>query len=922
MKQPLFGREDLLTSLLERYRKAQCGDGGAILFRGDAGVGKTRLIETFHERMRADDSNIVATATLDYAPSPFAPIVTIVEDLKRARPRLFEDNAGLSEVADLIVQADAGSDPPSMTGRRRLFDGIAQIFRIAAAEAPTTVIVDDLHYADPATIQLLYHITVATRNSAFLLIGATRSSGIISSEVRTFIARLEGLENVTSVQVEPLSDSASEALILAASKGAIDRERRARIKLRAEGNPLFIEELVRQALTGSDDAATRVPTTIFESIRERFSALPDEDQNALRLAAAFGRTFDAPSVARVAGLGLPMLLPMLRRAVNLRLVDETKDPLSFRFSHALMQEAVYAQLLKAEREDLHRRIFTDLERRPHGLESVAALAFHAFASGNRLTTAYYSELAGDYAGANQAVESGAEFYERALFAHGQNDADGARIAQKLAHAYLLAGFPERAVEPEQRALAYYRSQNDIESIADALLLLAEIAGQIGDDERRLELVAQAREALSGSSELRLAAKRSLCDFEIAIAEREVDEVIEACNELVTSNSIDVPTAVALRNAQANALLMQHRYKDAIATQARAVHLAARRGSVEQLGSSRFALGSILALSGDLERAGKSFERAANIAKKRWATTESAIGIAFEAETELMRGNMDRGRVLVEEGLTVAQRSDHPLLIVMIGRTGIFLGLRTDDLALVRRVVSALDLEVLFREGTPERMFQLSGAFAQYLALIEQRKKDADRVLERAVGRLSSKRLRSTDWSVCSMLTIAMIGNETDIPAARKPLTDWFAPQGPAFVHLFDAFVADRFGRTAEAAEHAERAVIGFQTFKFRFEEAAALSLAGRKREALQIFEQLGANSLVQKLREELTPRNRQGRAANALTSRELDVAALVARGLTNREIADRLSVTEKTVETHLASVFMKLEVHMRSEVAERLESQV
>jgi DNA-binding CsgD family transcriptional regulator len=169
-----------------------------------------------------------------------------------------------------------------------------------------------------------------------------------------------------------------------------------------------------------------------------------------------------------------------------------------------------------------------------------------------------------------------------------------------------------------------------------------------------------------------------------------------------------------------------------------------------------------------------------------------------------------------------------------------------------------------------------------------------------------------------MLTIAAIGPEPAIPAARRPIADWFAPYAPAFVSLFDAIVAERFGDREAAARHAGESIDAFHAFEFRFEEAVALSMAGRKREALELFERFGAHGFAERTRDEMTPKNRRGRPVNSLTSRERDVASLVVEGLTNREISDRLFVTEKTIETHLASIFSKLDVRSRTDVASRL----
>ncbi len=917
MRQPFVGRVDLLEMLRERYRKAQCGDGGAVILRGEAGIGKSRLIERFLDEIRASDPCIVETAARDYASSPFAPIVDVVESWLERRAELFDLHPGLRDAVDLILQADARGNQPSGTERRRCFDAVAQLFRFAAADAPTTLVVDDLHYADPATLLMLRHIVAATRRSAFLFLGASRPSAAPDGFAGDEISRLERLENVHSVLLGPLHDDECQALILDASAGRLGRDQRYRIATRSEGNPLFAEELVRQALATERGGAQGVPATIRDAVLERFSLLAPEGREDLRLASAFGRSFDASLLARIAGRAIEDVHANLRSAVGLGLIEETEDPNVLRFRHALMQEAIYGALLQAERRELHRRILAELRTREQSVDGIAALAFHAHASGEREGTAYYNELAGDQATSNQAFETAAEFYERALSVHAESEPEAARVAQKLATTFMLSGFPDRAVRPARIALAQHRMRGDLEGVATVLMLLADVAGQVGEDERRLDLLAETSEVLAAAPEPRLQAKRALCMVELAIANHDVDAVIEGCEDIVNSANVELPVAIALRNAAAQAYLMQREWKAAIRAQALAVRLAAESGSEGDLSGSRFAEGVVFALGGELESAAESFGQAAAIARARWAATERAISVAFQGEMELIRGNAARARDLLEEALEEARRSDHPTLILMTGRVGIWLGMRLEDVALTRRVVADLDLETLFREKTPERFFPLSGAFAQYLA-DEGRNDEARDILARAVRRLSKKRLRSTDWSPCTVMTIATLGDEADIPAARRPIEEWFTPYASAFVDLFDALVAERLGNAAEAARIAERAIEPLGRYEFRFEQAAAQMLSGRKHDALAFFERFGAEGMARRLREELRPKNRRGRPADELTAREREVAGLVAEGLTNREICDRLSVSEKTVETHLASIFAKLGVRTRSEVEGRL----
>jgi DNA-binding CsgD family transcriptional regulator/tetratricopeptide (TPR) repeat protein len=919
VKLPFTGRADILDRLLDRYYRAQCGDGGAVLLRGEAGIGKTRLIERFLELTGPEGKHVVVTAALDYASSPLAPIVKIVETWLQTRSALFSEHAGLRSAVDLVCKVDGQDAPPSTAERRRCFDAIAQLFRFASADAPTTIVVDDLHFADHATVHLLYHILVATRKSPLFLVAAARPDIATDAGHPSPISRLERLDGVSSFIINPLSPDACDQMIVTASKGRIGRKARLRIQERAEGNPLFVEELVHESLATGRTSIAGVPATIFETVLERFSLLSPAGRNMLRIAAVVGRTFDGEVVGRIAGCSFNDLLGDIRHAVDLGLIDQTERARFFRFRHAMTHDAIYGTLLLAERQAMHHSVFAELLKQTESVETIAVLAFHAYASDDCEAASHYNERAGDYAAANQAFESAIVFYEHALQALGHEAARAAELCRKLANAQLLAGYPDLAVHSVGIALEKYRERESLADIADALLQLADIAAQTGDDERRLEILAEASAVLSDTKDPQLSAKRALCRFELAIADRDIETVIDGCALLLNSDRVDATIKVSLQNARANALLMQRRYDEAVLAQADAVRLADRTRSDGLASGVRFALGAVLALSGKLGPASTSFEESATFARRRWATTDSAISAAFQAEMELIVGNSLRARELLEGVLEVASRSDHPLLITMIGRVGIFLGVRIDDLPFIRRIVNALDLESLLHDHTPGRLIQLSGAFAQFLT-IDGRPEEAAAVLGRAVQRLSAKRLKSSDWSPCTMITIAAIGESDDIPKARIPIRDWFTPYAPAFLDLFDAFVAARLGDGEKAAMHGDRAAACFHAFQFRYEEASALSIAGRKHEAIAIFDEVGACGTAQRLREELTPKNRQGRAANRLTPREDDVAMLVIDGLTNREIADRLSVTEKTVETHLASIFGKLGIRSRSQLELRLLS--
>jgi hypothetical protein len=213
----------------------------------------------------------------------------------------------------------------------------------------------------------------------------------------------------------------------------------------------------------------------------------------------------------------------------------------------------------------------------------------------------------------------------------------------------------------------------------------------------------------------------------------------------------------------------------------------------------------------------------------------------------MLGRTEDAKSIVQELLALAVQTENPAFIVLLGRIGLFVSLRTGDRALGRRIVERLELDERFRDDTPPRMFPISGAYAQWL-LDQGRTDEANAVLRRAVDRLSQKRLRSTDWSVCTLLTVAMSGSVEDLATAREVLAMSFSALASAFLSFFDALASLRAQRESEARAFARAAASGLHSFQFCYEAALAWELAGEKQMALDLFTQQGAHRVDERER--------------------------------------------------------------------------
>ena len=185
----------------------------------------------------------------------------------------------------------------------------------------------------------------------------------------------------------------------------------------SDGNPFFIEELLKSAVEHAPSAATTtaraLPTTVRATLMERLRPLTEDERRVLAQAAVIGRHFDLPLLAATLGADPESLMPALHRAREMQLIEEA-SPAEFRFRHALTREAIYGDFLAVQLRPLHRTIANVLESAAPERRSVERLAYHWWAAGDAERAAEYNELAGDAAGRVHAHEDAISLYERAI----------------------------------------------------------------------------------------------------------------------------------------------------------------------------------------------------------------------------------------------------------------------------------------------------------------------------------------------------------------------------------------------------------------------------------------------------------------------------------------------------------------------------
>jgi class 3 adenylate cyclase/tetratricopeptide (TPR) repeat protein len=385
---PMVGRDrelHLLTDAFDRAVEDQAGQ--LVTMLGAAGVGKSRLVQEFQQQAKGQATFLMGRCLsygegLTYWPLADAlrTHVAINEDepLESWRAGLLALVAGqpnaqaiVDQVAGLIGIGETASGADAFWAVRRLLEGMAR-------ERPLVLVIDDLHWATPTFLDLIEHVADWTHDVPILLVCLARPELL---DLRSGWGG--GRMNATSFLLEPLDAASIDRLLSHLITGAdVATGRRRRIAAAAEGNPLFVEELVamlteRDELIGedhpggsADTAELEVPPTIEALMAARIDQLPAEEREVLERGSVIGMQFGAGEVSRLADDSGPVavrpaLMAMVRRDL-LRPDPDASLPLGaddegFRFHHHLIRDAAYARMSKAERARLHERYARLLE---------------------------------------------------------------------------------------------------------------------------------------------------------------------------------------------------------------------------------------------------------------------------------------------------------------------------------------------------------------------------------------------------------------------------------------------------------------------------------------------------------------------------------------------------------------------------------
>jgi DNA-binding winged helix-turn-helix (wHTH) protein len=405
----LVGRGRELADLEADLAEALAGSVRAALLVGDAGMGKTRLAA---ELARAAERQGMVVAVGRSSPDgdpAFWPWVQVLREVMAGcsdaeLPGLLAE--GAADLARILPEAAALADPSgsasdSQSARLRLVDAIVATLARACSGRPLLVVLDDLHWADAATLVVLRHLLRTLHEGALVLVGTLRGTDVAEAgPLEELLAWLHRTRRCRRVELAPLTESESERL----AAGLLGDGDVLELARAAEGNPYFVEELCRERREG---AGASVPRGIRDLALARLRRLSSGGAELVRMAAVAGLEFDLETTAVAAGLGDDAALEAVEEAVAAGMVAElTAVPGRFKFRHALMRQACYDELGGLRRARMHRRLAEALD----AVDAAGSAAAESAAADLAMRAHHWAEAApaGAVTRAVAAAEAAAE----------------------------------------------------------------------------------------------------------------------------------------------------------------------------------------------------------------------------------------------------------------------------------------------------------------------------------------------------------------------------------------------------------------------------------------------------------------------------------------------------------------------------------
>ena len=988
----LIGRSEESARLHAALEHARHGHSSATVIAGEAGVGKTRLVSDFALDAQLDGVVVMLGGCIDLGEGglPYAPVVEALRGLaRRADPdelesllgpgraelaRLVPDLGSPTEATDRSIEgADAASASMSaLSAQGRLFELLLGVLERLAVRAPVLFVVEDLHWSDRSTRDLLGFLVRNLRDSAIMLLLTYRSDELHRRHpLLPFLAELERTGRVERIELHPFDRRESADQLRAIAGHDLDPDLVESIHARSNGNAFFAEELL---VAAGEDGRTELPPTLRDVLLARISTLAEPTQEFLRVASAAGQRVDPALLAEAAAMDETTMYEALRECVARQVLvpDPKAGTERYMFRHALLQEAVYDDLLPGERTRLHSAFARTLEARDAGSGTYAAeLAYHWYAAHDLPRALEAAVAAGERAEARYAFPEATRQFELAieLWDHVPDAAERVHRDRVtlLAQLSAVARFVDapRAVSYVQAAIGLVDERTDPVMAGLLYERLGRYAWIAGQGETAFDGYRTATRLIPEEPPS-AARARSLA----GLAQILMLGGWFADSRPVAVEALALARAVGARDIEGHALntfgldrAAMGEIEEGIADERAALAIAKELNILDDIGRAYANWYWILDLAGRVEEsvtvAMEGIELSARLGLMRFFGTHM---LCNAADSLYRLGRWEESERAVQRADDVGPLGVNQILAQeLFGRLAVARG-QFDEAA------EHLDpLAPLAQRAADVQFIVPVHASLAELALWRGRPEDAAAEAAAAISRIEF----SPETRIGEVYALGIRGNADaaenararrdgeaeataiaagdEILAGMKRRHAEVVEHRPVFTALSNAWVLlceaetsrllrrpdpDAWATTVSSWDGVGRPYLAAYA---RWREAEAI-LAARGdraiaaatlRTALEAAEGLGAAPLAQEItalaaRARLSlepaadaaqPAEQDPAAGLGLTAREREVLGLVARGRTNRQIADELFITENTAGVHVSNILGKLGVPSRGEAA-------
>jgi DNA-binding CsgD family transcriptional regulator len=946
----LIAREREHADLDQAIARAGVGHGGLLLVAGEAGIGKTVLVREALARSRLRALTAVCDPRMT---TPFGPLLEVFRGRLRAEPGYLSACGPLTGHLALLLP-ELG--PPAPSGDAATLSEAVRCALLALARSePVCVFLDDLHWADSATLDVLPAMAQALEESRVLLIGAYRSDDVPRGHaLRRMRGALRRHGRLREIVLTPLDADATAALASRHLAGRLSPALAARLHSHTEGVPFFVEEVAAALRGGSrlksgpaglelDSDDMPLPESVREAVMLRVESLSPPARRAVEIAAVVGPPVDLALVAELAGTD-----EGLDEAIESRLLLET-EPGRAAFRHTLVREAVYGGIAWSQRRRLHRRVAESLEARG-GHAHTPALAEHWLAAHElRRGRMALLDLADRWCGVHAYRDAG-EAIQRAIeiWPPGEDEptrldvldrlgscaqmcgdlAEAARAWREVAEGRDEAGDLSRLADVQRRLGSLYELQRMWEPA-----MAARLAAAIAFDRSHLPGEAAA-ERMAVASHLRSAGQ-----FRAAL-----DLLTVAREDASRTQRWDLSARIL--GLEGNVRARMGEAEQGVATARAGLALALEHNLVGPAGEVYQRLADSLEHAGDYAGAETTYLSGFDFCRTNAVPAFGQVCVACLSVVLRQSGEWERATEICREVLASPASPPHAQAI---GHTvlGIVAALRGGKWAGSARTRLLRGLEV--SRSIELAACELLGLWG--LALADEARGEDEAALV-PLGSLLVRWRQTEDrhYAVAPLrwaaTHFARMNARSEAHACADALAEMASATGQAeglsaLAHaLGEAALAE--GRASLAADQFGRALDALGTLELPFERAhtllragVALAAAGQREAAIERLvssyhgaRNLGARPLARRAAQELARLGeavdrRLGRRAagdleeTRLSRRELEVLGQIRMGRTNREIAGSLFLSPRTVDMHVRNLLSKLDARTRAEAVSK-----